>query len=369
MNYEQDIMGAFYKRPGICKTVLEPNYWLEKAVFEVSLDMDQFKTNDLEKCLYKSDLPKKIRGIPIKYKLDRVKLAESYNEFDSLRERIFPNSGYAHENDPYTENADIIALRQKVDTIVPGLEVIEHVAHLRVSRGGTLGGVVWNAIDDTPYWIGCSHVFCNMRHHSHTKGIPHPIEPIGSPIYQNRFSRKIGELYSHGTSDSADPYENIDASIATIDEGIQYNPKLFGSLGEIDCISAVNPSQFDRFYQLGRSSGLVEGIIVYANTVLLTINGITYRCHETSSITGVSGDSGSRCILKNSPNAPIGIFFALALTQSYIIPSTTIETDLGITFQWPEGWNPPEPPSESGYIRTLPRPSIYRSLPTNFNRI
>lgn len=313
-----------------------------KPVYEVFLDINlipvEHRTNVRKYAIEVLLFPKKIFGADVEYEAHEVKLSAnwtSHSEWSRLRDQttvFLPDTDYV--NEPYTTDSGTLSLRVKHDTIKGGIEINRGSSLGRWNA--TLGFIVWDAVDGTPYILSAAHVMCLNRYFENftvTKGTAP--EDVGLPIYQPRYPRKIGELAAWGTQDDTTGATNIDAAIATIDAGVLYDPEEYGIIGHVENAPAIEPELNARVMTVGRSSGFSPDGYVYNKSFVFQPSGwpacLTYVITQAS----VGGDSGSPVMVSTGSKNPIGIILGYFGSLGIVLPALSIEEDLGITFTMP----------------------------------
>ena len=333
--------------PQVCGYSLKPKYEKGEIFYNVGLSISKsgFTTDqifkgevDPEKYARSVGLPRNVRGIRVKYYFDEVTLGtwweSSYWQDMISRIRNEMPGSYAI-NDPYTTNSDILALRKQVSVIHGGCEIIAESSIPRLTFSATLGPIVWDKADGKPLLLSCAHVFDRGEFEKLSDNRV-PIAEVGMPIYQPRPDRKVGE-FLRGPSYAYGPNNNwtIDAAVATIDEGIDYNPYYFGpAAGSISPIPAVEPEEGDTLLLVGRSSGAKTSTVTAVDTII-TWNGLSLPSFQFQPALA-NGDSGSTVFIykDGSPKGIAGVnwgssgFGAIGLGCS----SLDIEEDLNIRF-------------------------------------
>lgn len=299
-------------------------------------------------------LPLIVHDIPVIYFVDEAISASwwqrsAWAELES-RSVVYDPGDYPIQAPTITSDEHILSMRKEQHVVYGGCE-IGQITGLGIF--GSLGGIVWDQSTDEPYWIGAAHVMCDNLWFSNVADIDNfglfcPVEEVGTPIHQNRPSRKIGELKACGTYNDGS-FNNVDAAIATIDSGIYYNDQKFGVLGVIPNASAATPSVGSYVRGAGRTSSLLSAEIGNTAYVVTQDGGPSILTYKTVAGSGYlkPGDSGTRVFLRDNNN-PVGLFVGYHVVSSFmtIMPALSIEEDLGVTFTAPEGWSPNLPPVE-----------------------
>ncbi len=168
---------------------------------------------------------------------------------------------------------------------------------------------------DSEYYTGTIGAFVKKKNETDGKvymlSNRHVFEPLHNEVYQP-LPDKNSKV---GTVIISEVYEDADAAIASIDEGIEFCTNTIEQIGKItETISVSKECLNKRVIKRGRTTKLTEGTIESIRTQVELTSGKSYKdCVIVRADAGTlftdEGDSGSPVILKEK-NKLIGLHFA-----------------------------------------------------------
>ncbi|MGL5243775.1 MAG: hypothetical protein ACRC7R_01180, partial [Sarcina sp.] len=195
---------------------------------------------------------------------------------------------------------------------------------------GTLGAIVFDNKNNTPYILSNNHVLAYEGKER---------TPIFQPSLSDggAFSDKIAVLYKVIKSEinlkGKKKYKEneVDCAIAQINPYINYSREIYG-IGEIKGIS--EPKLGAEIRKVGRSTGYTTGTIKTINASFpISIDENSYKLYKNQIITtkiGNAGDSGSIVVDLNTN--VVGLMFSGSKTANYCNPISKVMKLLNIHF-------------------------------------
>ena len=202
---------------------------------------------------------------------------------------------------------------------------------------GTLGGVVYDRVTDSPFLLTNEHVV------SDTSNIDPDHPPLLWPILQPGpvdggkkpaagFLSQTGGLKEKALR--GEPC-NIDAALVTPERG--FNAHKYWGMGDVEEFEHTEVQPGDRIIKSGRTTGVTSNTVASVG-VSANIGGMSWsdpvvveNLIMTRSSFVEGGDSGSR-VWKSETMEPVGLVFAGSWLTSLIIPAETICNKLNVYF-------------------------------------
>lgn len=197
--------------------------------------------------------------------------------------------------------------QQKIRPLQPGLSV----GHVDITAG-TLGCFVIPTGARTPVFIlSNNHVLANENKAKKGDSIIQPGRADGGQNPSDLVARlsKFIKLKKHGNS--------LDAAVAALEEGLQYNPSLLRGLGKINGLRTEPLDVGETVYKVGRTTGLTRGYISALevdNLIIgydrgdLVFDGQIEIAPKGNEPFSLGGDSGS--LIVDEQFRAIGLLFA-----------------------------------------------------------
>jgi hypothetical protein len=273
-------------------------------------------------------LPHRVGATDVVYEWSQPIVPAAWPRQDVFFARPDANDNAVPINEPYTTDADVLALRTYQDPMHGGIEIFAESRHRALLRGATLGAIVYDAETGTPLLLSAAHVIANGAF----SGNSLPVETVGHPIYQPRYPDLAGNLLRWGTNNDPDDL-NVDAAVATIAAGRTVDATDYGAYGPIPRAPVVVPNVGDSVYKIGRTTGLTSGT-VQATSASVVVGTVQYADLIRTGSLGRTGDSGSIVYTVNGSN-PVGIFMGDDGNSAFMVKAALIEEDLGVTFMPP----------------------------------